>query len=57
MQSALRPNNSHEACCCLLAFEPADADDADNSVVPNVASQVVFLQAFSAGAVVHVCLQ
>lgn len=33
MQSALRPNNSHEACCCFLVFEPADADGAENSDV------------------------
>lgn len=38
-QSALRPNDSYEACCCLLVFEPADADAADNSVVPKIASQ------------------
>lgn len=39
MQTALRPNNSREACCCFLLFEPADADGADDSVVPDIASQ------------------
>ena len=39
MQTALRPNNSREGCCCFLLFEPADADGADDSVVPDIASQ------------------